>query len=374
MLGRAAGLAAVGVAPADAFTGTRAILEARRAAGLAGSMAFTYKNPARSTDPSATVPGARALVVGALAYGGEAPPAPDGVPAGRVARYAWGDIYGRLRAGLDAMAVPLRAAGWKAVVLADQNHLVDREAAYRAGIGWYGKNSNLLLPGLGSWFVLGAVVTTAPLPTAAGPVPDGCGPCRRCLDGCPTDAIVAPGVVDARRCLAWLVQAPGIFPFEHRIALGDRIYGCDDCQEVCPPNRRNADVPAPLGRSADVPVAFGRAAESEVQAWVSLFDLLDLHDDALIARHGRWYLHERDPRWWRRNALLALGNSADPADPRVAERIGRYLAHPDPMLRAHAVWAARRLGLLAMLAGLSGETDPDVRAELAAAVQPREAR
>ncbi len=362
-LGRAAGLAAVGVAPADAFAGTRAILEERRAAGLAAGMAFTYKNPARSTDPSATVPGARALLVGALAYGGDPPAPPEGVPAGRVARYAWDDVYGRLRAGLEAMAVPLRAAGWKAVVLADQNHLVDREAAHRAGIGWYGKNSNLLLAGRGSWFVLGAVVTTAALPLASGPVPDGCGPCRRCLDGCPTDAIVAPGVVDARRCLAWLVQAPGVFPAEHRVALGDRIYGCDDCQEVCPPNRRTGDVAVSLGR-----------ASGPVQAWVSLFDLLDLDDEALLARYGRWYLHQRDPRWWRRNALLALGNTADPADARVSLRLTRYLADPDPMLRGHAVWATRRLGLDPLLAALGAETDDEVQDELAAAVQPREAR
>src|SRR6185295_8008395 len=103
---------------------------------------------------------------------------------------------------------------------ADDNSLVDREAAYLAGLGWYGKNANLLLPGQGSWFVLGSVVTDAPLPVAAAPATDGCGGCRRCLDGCPTGAIVAPGVVDARRCLAWLEQRPGPFPVEFRAALG----------------------------------------------------------------------------------------------------------------------------------------------------------
>src|SRR5262249_9416476 len=134
----------------------------------------------------------------------------------------------------------LRIDGWKARVFADDNALVDREAAYRAGLGWYGKNANVLLPGAGSWFVLGSVVTDAPLLPDAAPQPDGCGACRRCIDGCPTGAIVAPGVVDARRCLAWLVQAPGDFPREFRVALGNRLYGCDDCQEVCPPNRRHA--------------------------------------------------------------------------------------------------------------------------------------
>ena len=324
----AAGLDAVGIAPAEPFTGTRRHLEERRAAGLHGGMAFTYRNPARSTDPAATVPGARALVVGAKAYATEAPLRPDGA-AGRVARYAWTDHYDDLRAALRAVADRLRGDGWRAVVLADDNGLVDREAAYRAGLGWYGKNANLLLPGRGSWFVLGSVVTDASLEPAAAPVPDGCGACRRCLDGCPTGAIVAPGVVDARRCLAWLVQQPGPFPLEYRAALGDRIYGCDDCQEVCPPNRMASRMAAPR--------------DSPVQAWVLLLELLSATDDELLARHGRWYIAGRDPRWLRRNALVALGNVGDRSDPRVTDALATFIAGPDPVLREHAIWAAQRL-------------------------------
>ena len=327
-IARAAGLDAVGIAPAEPFTGTRRHLEERRAAGLHGGMAFTYRNPARSTDPAATVPGARALVVGAKAYATEAPLRPDGA-AGRVARYAWTDHYDDLRAALRAVADRLRGDGWRAVVLADDNGLVDREAAYRAGLGWYGKNANLLLPGRGSWFVLGSVVTDASLEPAAAPVPDGCGACRRCLDGCPTGAIVAPGVVDARRCLAWLVQQPGPFPLEYRAALGDRIYGCDDCQEVCPPNRMATRMAAP--------------PDSPVEAWVLLLELLSATDDELLARHGRWYIAGRDPRWLRRNALVALGNVGDRSDPRVTDALATFIAGPDPVLREHAIWAAQRL-------------------------------
>jgi len=327
-IGCAAGLDAVGIAPAEPFTGTRRHLEERRAAGLHGGMAFTYRNPARSTDPAATVPGARALVVGAKAYATEAPLRPDGA-AGRVARYAWTDHYDDLRAALRAVADRLRGDGWRAVVLADDNGLVDREAAYRAGLGWYGKNANLLLPGRGSWFVLGSVVTDASLEPAAAPVPDGCGACRRCLDGCPTGAIVAPGVVDARRCLAWLVQQPGPFPLEYRAALGDRIYGCDDCQEVCPPNRMATRMAAP--------------PDSPVEAWVLLLELLSATDDELLARHGRWYIAGRDPRWLRRNALVALGNVGDRSDPRVTDALATFIAGPDPVLREHAIWAAQRL-------------------------------
>ncbi len=217
-------------------------------------------------------------------------------------------------------------------MLCDDNALVDRAAAHRAGLGWYGKNANVLLPGHGSWFVLGSVVTDAPLPVAEQPVPDGCGSCTRCLDGCPTDAIVAPGVVDARRCLAWLVQAEGDFPEEFRIALGDRIYGCDDCQEVCPPNRR-------LERDPDQVRLAGR------DAWVDLVELLEADDLQLLARHGRWYIPRRDARYLRRNALVALGNVGDVTDGRVVAVIERHLALDDEMLQRHAAWAARQIGL-----------------------------
>ncbi len=333
-VGRAAGLDAVGVAPATPFERTRLDLEERKARGLAAGMQFTYRRPERSTDPGQALPGARSLVVGALSYAHEAAEtadrAADAGPVGRVARYARHDHYATLRAGLDAMAGHLQDEGWRTRVLVDDNALVDREAAVRAGLGWYGKNANVLLPGRGSWFVLGSVVTDAPLEPAPDPVPDGCGTCTRCLDGCPTGAIVAPGVIDARRCLAWLVQAPGTFPVEHRQALGDRIYGCDDCQEVCPPNRR-AD------REQEPPT------ELEGTATVDLVALLDADDDTLLARHGRWYIAGRDPRHLRRNALLALGNTADPAHAEVWRVVDRARASDDDLLREHAAWAADRL-------------------------------
>jgi epoxyqueuosine reductase len=327
--GLAAGLDAMGVAPAEPFAGTRRHLEERRAAGLHGGMHFTYGNPARSTDPSRTVPGARALVVGARHYRRADPPAPD-QPVGAVARYARSDHYGALRRALGEVAAALHAAGWQARVLCDDNALVDREAAHRAGLGWYGKNANLLLPGQGSWFVLGSVVTDAPLETNAGPVPDGCGACVRCIDACPTGAIVAPGVVDARRCLAWLVQARGPFPLEHRVALGGRLYGCDDCQEVCPPNR-TADRRQPPPEGPDE------------EAWVSLVDLLAATDEELLARHGRWYIPRREARWLRRNALVVLGNVGDAGDAAVVDTLRRYAGGDDELLAEHAAWASRRL-------------------------------
>lgn len=290
-------------------------------------MAFTYRNPDRSTDPSRIVPGAASIVVGAWPYATTEPPRPP-APAGRVARYAWDDHYGALREALDECARVLEARGYVARVVADDNALVDRAVAHRAGIGWFGKNANVLVPGHGSWVVLGAVVTDAVLPQAKDPVDDGCGACRRCVDHCPTGAIVAPGVVDARRCLAWIVQAPGSIPDEYRVALGDRVYGCDDCQEVCPPNRHAVG-------NGSAPNADG--------AWVDLLDLLAADDATLLERHGRWYIAERDPRHLRRNALVALGNIGDPADPNVAAALGRFAECDDEMLAEHARWAQDRV-------------------------------
>jgi epoxyqueuosine reductase len=343
--GRAAGLSAVGIARAEVFASTQHDLETRKRDGLHGGMRFTYRQPARSADPTRALPDAASLVVGALRYADEPGPRPAATAA-RVARYAWVDHYVELKRALSTVGARLKEEGWRARVLADDNALVDREAAYRAGLGWYGKNANLLLPGQGSWFVLGSVLTDAPLPATTEAVADGCGPCTRCLTGCPTGAIVAPGVVDARRCLAWLLQVDGDFPREHRVALGDRLYGCDDCQEVCPPNRRRAPVHAGEGATA----------------WVAVLDLLAASDDELLDAHGRWYIPRREPRYLRRNALIVLGNTGDARERAVRATLSRYLADPDAMLRRHAAWAALRLGLDALVRPLAA--DPAIAVEL----------
>jgi epoxyqueuosine reductase len=352
-VGRAAGLDVVGVAVADPFPEARLALEGRKAEGLHGGMQFTYRNPTRSTDPSAALAGARSLVVGAVAYPAALPARPgDDVVVGRVARYATDDHYGRLRAALAAVADHLAAEGWATRVLVDDNALVDRAAAHRAGLGWWGRSSLILVPGHGPWVVLGSVVTDAPLAGDVEPVADGCGSCTRCVDACPTGAIVAPGVVDARRCLAWLVQDVGSFPRHLRPALGDRLYGCDECLEVCPPGRR-ATLPG--------------ATEVTTDAWVDVVAMLALDDDALMARHGRWYIPRREPRYLRRNALVVLGNAGAVPPAEVRPVLAAHLRHPDGMVRSHAAWAARRLGHVDLLAVLVGDDDPEVRAELAAA-------
>ncbi|MEY3092433.1 MAG: tRNA epoxyqueuosine(34) reductase QueG [Actinomycetota bacterium] len=350
---RSLGLDRVGVTHAGILERARVALVDRRDRGLSDTMGFTFRDPIRSTDPDRAVTGAQSIVVAALSYAADETDEPGPLSA-RVARYARHDFYTPLRQSLQQVALRLRRDGFRAVVFADENDLVDREVAWRAGLGWWGKNANLLVPGAGSWFVLGSLVTTAPLRATAGPAPDGCGSCRRCFDDCPTGAIVDSGVVDARRCLAWLVQKPGIFPREFRAALGDRLYGCDDCQESCPPTVR-------LGRR--VPARMGSGGPG---AFVDVMEVLTADDDHLLDRFGRWYLAERDPRWLRRNALVILGNIAStPVDEPVLEVLRHYLSHRDPMLRAHAVWAAGRLGRPDLVSALVDDPDPDVRAELA---------
>ena len=346
---REAGVDRVGVTSAEPLTRARTALETRTANGYVDTMQFTFRNPARSTTPTMSVPGARSIIVAARSYysgdpGGvhdmsdagdvasERSSAGDAVPA-RIARYAWRDHYQPLRDALRVAAAQLKRDGHRATVFADDNSIVDREVAYRAGLGWYGKNANLLLEGLGSWFVLGCVVTSAELDFTERIVADGCGSCRRCIDGCPTAAIVEPGVVDARRCLAWLLQKPGTFDPQYRTALGTRIYGCDDCQEVCPPTMRRA-----LDRTV-----------GDERTTVDAVELLTSSDDRVLEIVGEWYVADRNPRWVRRNALLVLGNSGNTSDS-VTTVLAKYINGSDDILREHAQWAATRLGVLDRLA------------------------
>jgi epoxyqueuosine reductase len=340
-----------GVCGADPFPEVRADLEARRAAGMHGSMRFTFADPARSTDVRISFPWAERLVVGAWAYvpraGSPGSPTPG---TGRIARFATEDHYAGLRSALGAMAVVLQESGRRAEVLADDNRLVDRAAAVRAGVAWWGKNTMVLAPRAGPWLLLGSVVTDAHLPVSR-PMRRDCGTCAACLPACPTGALVEPGVLDARRCLAHLAQAPGPIPAELRTPMGDRIYGCDDCLDACPPGSRLlASSRAPRGR-------------------VDLLDLLAQDDRTLLERHAYFYVPRRRARFLRRNALVALGNSGGPGAVGVC---AGYAAHPDPLLRAHAVWALGRLGGAAATAALRAvarrEQDPTVRREVAAAV------
>src|ERR671937_2257801 len=230
-LGGEVGLDVVGAAPAGPYEETERHIRERRARGLFADMRFTMAQPEVSCHPETLLPNARTVVSAALCYYA---PGPEPEPGeGRLPRYTWSDAYEVLRERLDALG---RRLGGSYRVFVDANQHVDREAAARSGVGFYGKNTLLITRRHGSWVVLGVLVTDVELePTP--PLATDCGDCRLCIDACPTGALDEPGVLDARLCLSWSTQAPTPIPREHREPLGAQVYGCDICQDVCPWNR-----------------------------------------------------------------------------------------------------------------------------------------
>ncbi len=349
-LARSGGCIGFGVCDAAPFPDVRESLEERAASGASGGVRFTYTDPAVATDVSRSFPWARRLAVAARAYlPGAGSPGAAAPGTGRVARFATEDHYEGLRITLGAIANVLRDAGHRAAVLVDDNRLVDRAAAVRAGIAWWGKSTMVLVPGAGPWVLLGAVATDAELEPSP-PMSRDCGTCDACLPACPTGALVAPGVLDARRCISHWLQAPGVIPRAMRPAIGDRIYGCDDCLDACPPGW-------PVLR-----IAGSRGGRHDLVA------LLALDDGSLLERFRHFYVPRRNPRYLRRNVLVALGNAGGPG---ALEVLAGYCGHPDWLLRVHAVWALAALGaddatmVLAEVA--RGERRPEVVAELRAA-------
>jgi epoxyqueuosine reductase len=316
------GIDAIGATPAEPYEETEQHIVERRAQGLFADLRFTMAQPEVSCHPETLLRGARTVISAALCYYADGPePAPG---EGRMPRYTWHDAYAELREKLDELGRRLDA---EYRVLVDANQHVDREAAARSGVGFYGKNTLLITRRHGSWVVLGTIVTTAEL----GPTPPldlDCGSCRLCIDACPTGALDDPGTVDANRCLSYWTQSKHSIPQAYREELGDRVYGCDICQDVCPWNRgiekRRADEPLP----------------AQAEPTVSLVDWLEAEDADLRVRYERLFVPRNDPRYLRRNALVALGNNGRPGDRELAER---YVRSDDPMLREHAEWACERL-------------------------------
>jgi epoxyqueuosine reductase len=318
-----AGCCASGICSTERFETEIAALESRKAAGMHGRLGFTYGDPERAGDLRRSLPWARSLVVAAWPYLPKAgSPGNPSSGSGRIARFATEDHYRGLRAALEHVAGLLRVAGFRSAVLSDDARLIDRAAAVRAGVGWWGQSSMVLVPGSGPWVLLGSVATDAELPVAESMKRD-CGSCVACIPACPTGAIVEPGVLDARLCLAHWLQAPGIIPRSLRRAVADRVYGCDDCLDVCPPGGRLLNIG---GRDR------GR---------VDLLGILRAADDALLTRFDHFYFPGRHPRYLRRNALVALGNTGGDSAAAVA---AGFLGHPDWLLRAHAAWT---VGVLA---------------------------
>ena len=318
-LGRELGLDAIGATPATAYERTERDIRERKARGLFADMKFTMAQPERSCHPETLLPNARTVVSAALCY--YAPEPERAAGDGRLPRYTWSDGYAELRSKLERLGCGL---GGSYRVFVDANQHVDREAAARSGVGFYGKNTVLITRRHGSWVVLGTLVTDVELkPTP--PLDAGCGECRLCIDACPTHALDEPGTLDSTKCLSYWTQAPRAVPEEYRPHLGAQVYGCDICQDVCPWNRG---------------VEKRRAGEPAAEAHVSLVDWLHSDDAELRGRYERLYVPRNEGRWLLRNALVAAGNVGGPAERAAAEL---YLGSEDEMLREHARWALDRI-------------------------------
>jgi epoxyqueuosine reductase len=290
------GIDAIGAAPAVPYEETERHIVERRDRGLFADMRFTMARPEVSCHPELLVPGAKTVVSAALCYW---EPGPEPEPGeGRLPRYTWRNAYADLREKLERLGEEL---GGTYRVLVDENQHVDREAAARAGVGFYGKNTMIITRRNGSWVVLGTLVTDAEIERTP-PLALDCGECRLCIDACPTGALDEPGVLDSTRCLSYWTQSPQEIPGPYREALGDQVYGCDICQDVCPWNRGIEKRRA------------GRALSEGAEPVVSLVDWLESDPDELSRRYDRLYVPKYDGRYLQRNARIALENTSRDAD------------------------------------------------------------
>ncbi|MEN9536561.1 MAG: hypothetical protein RLZZ178_558 [Verrucomicrobiota bacterium] len=290
--------------------------------GMHGDMAWLARNPDRRTDARKVLPEARSLVVVGLNYYQPHPPA-----GYRIAKYALGaDYHDVILARLKELCDVMASLGGEQKPYVDTGPVLEKPVAAAAGLGWQGKSTILIHRGAGTWLFLGVILTTLELEATTAKEPDRCGSCTRCIDACPTAAIIAPYQMDARKCLAYLtIEHKGAIPVEYREALGDRVFGCDDCLDVCPWNKwavatreaRFAPRPHPPLR--------------ETLAWT---------DEQFLEHFKGTPVERLGLARWRRNALTVLGNVGTSGDLPAAETL---VGSPDPMVAEHAAWAVDRL-------------------------------
>lgn len=335
-----AGVAALG--PAD----TAAAFDDWIAAGQAGTMAYLARGAEKRRDTRLPRPGTTHALVVALDYGGRE-------PSGPVARYARGDDYHDvMETRLRALHARLERDAGRAIAgkpYVDTGPILERDLARRAGLGWFGKNTNLLNPQLGSFFFLGALVLDAELVPDAPFQADRCGSCTRCIDACPTGAIVAPRRLDATRCISYLtIELKDEIPLELREKIGALIYGCDICQEVCPWNVRFA-------RERSEPSFAPRPFIAGKEASTLARELLAMSPSEFSAAFKGSPMKRAGLRGLKRNAAVVLGNAGDPSA--VPALIAASLDEAPPV-REHAAWALERIGSEAATDALLVDTQP----------------
>jgi len=366
-LGVELGFAQVGVAPAVTPTGFHRLLQWIDN-GHAADMHWVDRRRDAYRHPDGVMPGTRSVIMAALNYNDGT--VPDGTvpsPGGRVARYAWGsaDYHDILKPKLQQIAQLLRSEvpAARTRVVIDTAPLLERDFGRLAGIGWFGKNTMLISRSIGSWFFLGAVLTDAELDYDQPIEQNYCGTCTRCLDACPTDAFPEPGVLDARRCISYLTiehRAQPV-PLELRSGIGEWLFGCDICQDVCPWNRFAPHETLP-----------------EFQHLPSLHpvdcrELLQLSNDQFQTRFENTPLSRPGRAGLLRNAAIVLGNL------RVLEAEPELIAgltDPEPLIRGASAWALGKLATPTSLTAIRSrfplETDPIVREELLHALPENE--
>lgn len=348
------GFGAIGVTDPSAIDGAQVKLEAFLDAGAHGEMEWLADNPARRADPKVMWQDVRSVIMLGMNYG------PDENPmailkersSAAISVYARGDDYHDLiKKRLKQLARWLIAeAGGEVKVFVDTAAVMEKPLASAAGLGWQGKHTNMVSRDFGSWLFLGAIFTTLELPRDA-PITDRCGSCRSCLDSCPTSAFIAPYRLDARRCISYLtIEHKGPIPHEFRKAMGNRIYGCDDCLAACPWNKF-----AQEGREAKL------AARDELRA-PTLAELSKLDDPAFRALFTKSPVKRIGRNRFLRNVLIAIGNSGDAA---LIDDAKRLLSDDSPLVRGAAVWALKQLMASDEFAALGTASDDDesVRAE-----------
>jgi epoxyqueuosine reductase len=298
--------------------------------GAHGEMNYMQRGEEKRCDPQRVLSGAQSIVVLAMNYfQGEQGHRSQSAARGKIARYAWGDDYHDVIAvRLDKIDEFLREFGGRQKCYVDTGPILERDHAAQAGLGWHGKNTMLINERLGTWFFLAEILTTLELPPD-GPVRDRCGKCERCIEACPTGAITAPHRLDARRCISYLtIELKGSIPLELRPLIGDRIFGCDDCLDVCPWNRF-AQVSHETAFSA-----------RRSTTGMSLREYLEITDAEFRALFKNSPIKRIKRRGFLRNVCVALGNAGDVSDIPALERAA---ADPEPLIAEHAAWAIQRI-------------------------------